>query len=57
MVGSLENKEITIRVSPEVAKALKGPEISVVREIESTFRKDVVIKTDPLLHPERFDVF
>lgn len=57
MAKTLDNKEITIRVSPEVAKALKGSEASVIQEIETTLKKDVIIKTDPLLHPERFDIF
>jgi Ribonuclease G/E len=57
MAKTLENKEVTIRVSPEVAKALKTTEISVIQEIEASLRKDLVIKTDPLLHRERFDIF
>jgi ribonuclease G len=57
MAKALENKDITIRVAPEVAKALKSSEASVVQEIESSLKRDVVIKTDPLLHPERFDIF
>jgi ribonuclease G len=57
MAKALENKEITIRVAPEVAKALKSTEASVIQEIESSLKRDVVIKTDPLLHRERFDIF
>ena len=57
MARSLDGKEITVRVSPEVAKALKGPERSVVEDMETLLKRDIVIKTDPLLHPERFDIY
>ena len=57
MSKSLQNKEITIRVNPEVAKALKSTEISVVTEIESVLKKEVEIKSDPLLSQEHFDIF
>ena len=57
MAKSLDGKEITVRVSPDVAKALKGPERSVVEDMETLLKRDIVIKTDPLLHPERFDIY
>jgi ribonuclease G len=57
MAKSMEGKEITVRVSPEVAKALKGPERSVIEDMETLLKRDIVIKTDPLLHPERFDIY
>lgn len=57
MAKTLDSKEITVRVSPEVAKALKSTERSVVEEMESLLKRDIIIKTDPQLHPERFDIF
>jgi ribonuclease G len=57
MARSLDGKEITVRVSPDVAKALKGPERSVIEDMETLLKRDIVIKTDPLLHPERFDIY
>ncbi len=57
MARSLENNEITIRVSPEVARSLKTSEISVINEIETYTKKDIVIKSDPLLDQEHFDIF
>ena len=53
----LQNKEITVRVNPEVAKALKTSEISVINEIESVLKKEVEIKSDPLLSQEHFDIY
>lgn len=57
MAGAIEDAEITVRVNPAVAKALKTTEASVVEELESSLKKDVVIKTDPLFPQERFDIF
>lgn len=57
MASTLEDKEITIRVSPEVAKALKTTESSIIDELESSLKKEVVIKSDQLLSQERFDIF
>ena len=57
MAKFLENREITLRVHPEVAKVLKTNEASVINEIESSLKKEVIIKSDPLLHQEHFDIF
>ncbi len=57
MAGVIEDREMTVRVSPEVAKALKTTEASVITELESSLKKDVVIKSDPLFPQERFDIF
>ncbi len=57
MAGAIEDPEITFRVNPAVAKALKTTEASIVDELESSLKKDVVIKTDPLFPQERFDIF
>ena len=57
MAGAIEEAEITFRVSPAVAKALKTTESSIVDELESSLKKDVVIKSDPLFPQDRFDIF
>ena len=57
MASTIEDKEMTIRVSPEVAKALKTTESSIIDELEASLRKEVVIKSDLLLSQERFDIF
>jgi ribonuclease G len=53
----LEGKEITIRVNPEVAKVLKSGEFVSTQELEEWTKKDINIKSDPLLHEEHFDIF
>jgi ribonuclease G len=57
MAKLLDGKEITIRTNPEVAKVLKSGEFVSIREIEEWTRKDIVVKSDPLLHEENFDIF
>jgi ribonuclease G len=57
MLGDIDGDEVTIRVSPEVAKALKSAEFVDFTEIEDEFRKDIRIQGDPMLPAERFDVY
>jgi ribonuclease G len=57
MAHLLEGKEITIRVNPEVAKVLKSGEFVSTHELEEWTKKDLIVKSDPLLHEEHFDIF
>jgi ribonuclease G len=57
MAHLLEGKEVTVRVNPDVAKVLKGGEFVSLIDIEEWLKKDVVVKSDPLLHEEHFDIF
>ena len=57
MAAAIEDPEITVRVHPAVAKALKTTEATIVDELESSLKKDIVIKSDPLFPQERFDIF
>ena len=57
MARIIETKEITIRVNPEVAKVLKSGEFVSIPDIEEWTRKDIVVKSDALLHEEHFDIF
>ena len=57
MTHLLEGKEITVRVNPEIAKALKSGEYVSINELEDWTKKDIAVKSDPLLHEERFDIF
>jgi ribonuclease G len=57
MAHLLDGKEVTIRVNPEVAKVLKSGEFVALNEIEEWIKKDIVVKSDPLLHEEHFDIF
>jgi Rne/Rng family ribonuclease len=57
MTHLLEGKEITVRVNPEIAKALKSGEYISINELEDLTKKDIIVKSDPLLQPEHFDIF
>jgi Rne/Rng family ribonuclease len=51
-----ENSELMIRVHPDVARALRESESNVVEEIRHVTRRDVIIKADPTLHIEHFNI-
>lgn len=57
MAHLLEGREITVRMNPEVAKVLKSGEFVSIPELEELTKKDIVVKSDPLLHEEHFDIF
>jgi ribonuclease G len=48
------NKQATLRIHPEVAKALRNTERDVLNEIEE-YLGPVDINSDPSIHPEQFD--
>jgi len=57
MARQIEGKVLTLRVNPEVAKALKSREGVLISELESLTQKDVIIKGDPSVHQERFEIY
>ncbi|MBI4463701.1 MAG: Rne/Rng family ribonuclease [Acidobacteria bacterium] len=57
LASQWEDKQVTLRVNPEVAKALKSRDSTVVQEIEQMSGKTVLIRTDPTLHMESFDFY
>ena len=50
-----EADDITLRVSPDVAQALRSSEASIFEEIEAHFKAPVRVKSDHELHQEQFD--
>ncbi len=57
MADEIEGKTMTLRVNPEVAHELKSKEGSLVREIETLTHKNLIVKSDPTIHQERFEIF
>jgi ribonuclease G len=57
MAVDLDATSLTLRVHPEIAKALKTREASLVEELEQTARKSVIIQADPTLHWEQYDIY
>jgi ribonuclease G len=56
-VGSeVDGLGLVLRVNPEIARALREEESAVFRELQATLGKSVMLKPDPHLHHEQFDV-
>jgi Rne/Rng family ribonuclease len=51
-----ERSELMVRVHPDVARALRESESHVIEEIRHALRRDVIIKSDPTLHIEHFNI-
>jgi len=49
-------RDVMVRVNPEVAKALKGNNGRWLQEMEELVKHTVLVKSDALLHPEQFDI-
>jgi ribonuclease G len=56
MASSVEGKEVMLRVHPDVAKVLKSHQNKYLEELEEVLRRPVLVKGDPLLHHEKFDL-
>jgi Rne/Rng family ribonuclease len=52
----LEHADVMLRVNPEVAKALKTGNGRWLNELEELTKKTVIVKSDPALHQEQFDI-
>jgi ribonuclease E len=45
-----------LRVNPDVAKVLKNNNGKWLNEMEELTKKTIIIKSDPALHQEQFDI-
>jgi ribonuclease G len=52
----LERQDVLLRVHPEVVKTLKLNNARWLNELEEMSRKTIIVKSDPTLHPEQFDI-
>ena len=52
----IDSADVMLRVNPEVAKALKANNGKALLEMEELTKKTVIVKSDPALHQEQFDV-
>jgi len=52
----LEHSDVMLRVNPEVAKALKAGNARLLNEMEELTKKTIIVKSDPALHQEQFDI-
>ena len=56
MTKHLEHSDVMLRVNPEVAKALKSGNAKLLNEMEELTKKTIIVKSDPALHQEQFDI-
>jgi ribonuclease G len=52
----IEGADVLLRVNPETVKVLKGNNGSWLTEFEELVGKNILVKSDPTLHPEQFDI-
>jgi ribonuclease G len=53
---AVEGPDVVLRVNPEVAKVLKSHNNNYLQEIEEILGRTVIVKSDPLLNQEKFDL-
>jgi len=56
IAAAVEGKDVMLRVNPEVAKVLKSNHNKYLEELEEILRRPVLVKGDPALHTEKFDL-
>ena len=56
MAKHLEHSDVMLRVNPEVAKVMKANNGKLLAEMEEMTKKSVIVKSDPALHQEQFDI-
>jgi ribonuclease G len=54
--AEVDGPTVQLRVHPDIARALREEESAVLRELQASIGKKVVLKPDPYLHHEQFDV-
>ncbi len=56
MVRHFERNDVLLRVHPEVVKVLKANNAKWLNELEEMSGKTIMVKSDPALPPEQFDI-
>lgn len=56
MQRHLERNDVLLRVHPEVVKTLKANGGRWLNDLEEITTKTIIVKSDPTLHPEQFDI-
>jgi ribonuclease G len=56
MQKHLDRGDVMLRVNPEVVKVLKANNARWLCELEEISGKTIIVKSDPALHPEQFDI-
>ncbi len=53
---AIEGKDVMLRVNTDVAKVLKASDNKYLEELEEILKRPVMVKGDPSLHHEKFDL-
>jgi ribonuclease G len=56
IVSAIEGKDVVLRVHPEVAKVLKARDNQYLEELEEALKRPVLVRSDPTLTQEKFDL-
>ncbi len=56
MYRHMEKSDLMLRVHPEVVKQLKASGGKRLQELEDMTHKTILVKSDPSLNPEQFDI-
>jgi Rne/Rng family ribonuclease len=52
----LEREDVMLRVNPDIAKELKTANGRLLNEMEELTKRTIIVKSDPALHQEQFDI-
>ena len=52
----LEHDDVMLRVHPDVAKELKSNNAKLLNEMEEMTKRTIIVKSDPAVHQEQFDI-
>ena len=52
----LEHEDVMLRVHPDVAKELKSGNAKLLNEMEEMTKRTIIVKSDPAVHQEQFDI-
>jgi ribonuclease G len=52
----LERADVMLRVNPDVAKEMKANNGRLLNEMEELSKRTIIVKSDPALHQEQFDI-
>ncbi|MGC2638281.1 MAG: Rne/Rng family ribonuclease, partial [Acidobacteriaceae bacterium] len=56
MMRHFERNDVLLRVHPDVVKVLKANNAKWLNELEEMIEKTIIVKSDPALPPEQFDI-
>jgi Rne/Rng family ribonuclease len=52
----LQREDVMLRVNPDIAKELKTSNGRLLNEMEELTKRTIIVKSDPALHQEQFDI-